>query len=624
MIADYLFMFAWGLCVLAAFVGWGGVVVRTLGTVTDDVPVDWGLQAGWGMALLLLMGGLLSLLELVSPALMIGLTLAGLVMWFYDIWKTRSAISAPDRYKIILLICILIPLISRYAAAVHFTALSCGDDDIAYFPFIARLLDTGTLIDPFSLRRLAAYGGQTFLQALVGAVGTEENAFLVDRGIAVIISFGLTLGFFHDRTKLGILPYALTMLVIMVLPFPMLNSASHITGLALFLTLFRTLQRLPGSAMPNARTIWLIAMIVAGAASLRAHFLVAAALAVACYWLTMALQNRNEWKQSVLALTRIAGATIVCLLAWMVLLYRSSNSFLYPLIRGNHRVEFENYSASLDFDAHFQIFANILLDAKLLVFMVPVGLFLFRRSYPAALSLYIGALITTAAMAWVFTHSDVDNIHRYVAPFLNAAFIATVVSFARDARTPTSSSGMSSLPVGDKIIGGVMLVLLPFMMSKDVERLTDRWGKVGLGQAERALYREIQASVPKGKKFMAVVNHPYAFDYALNDVSTIDVAGAASPDPGVPYFKGAQAFKAYFLNMGIPYLVVGNFDQPGACLYNRRLWKFHLSRDIPVWQMGAKYYLDLMDNLGELKASEEVIFQKNGFTVLELKPDGSD
>ena len=48
----------------------------------------------------------------------------------------------------------------RYAAWVHAIDRDCNDDDIAYFAFVARLLDTGTLIEPFSLRRLAAgYGG---------------------------------------------------------------------------------------------------------------------------------------------------------------------------------------------------------------------------------------------------------------------------------------------------------------------------------------------------------------------------------------------------------------------------------------------------------------------------------
>ena len=42
------------------------------------------------------------------------------------------------------------------------------DDDICYTPFVRRLLDAGDLIEPFSFRRLSAFGGQTVLSALAG------------------------------------------------------------------------------------------------------------------------------------------------------------------------------------------------------------------------------------------------------------------------------------------------------------------------------------------------------------------------------------------------------------------------------------------------------------------------
>jgi hypothetical protein len=623
MITDTLFLFAWGLIVLSALVGWGGFVARFFVGDFNDLRtqrVDWGLKAGWGMAALLALGGLLSLFKLVSPVLLVGLVLIGALLWLSDAVQTVAVLSKPSRYQVILFLAVLIPLTVRYATAVHFRAFSCGDDDIAYFPFIVRLLDTGTLIDPFNLRRLAAYGGQTFLQAFIGIFGNEENAYLMDRGIGVLVSFGLTFGFFDDRAKRRVLPYALAILLIILLPFPLLNSASHFTGLVLFLTLFRTLERLPALATVNTRSIWLIALVLAGAASLRAHFLVAAALAVIFYGFIPAVQGREGWHGSIKWLFKVAGASLVCLSPWMLLLFRSSNTFLYPLFRGNHRSEFENYSAPLEFGNHFQAFADGLLSTWSLLYMLPIALFVFRRKYPAALALYVSALITSVIMAWIFTHSDAENIVRYVAPFLNAAFIATMISFTRDSFASSGGQVSRSIPLSDKILGGAMIVLLALMITKDVKWMAGSWDKIGLTATERQLYQNIQSSIPAGEKLMAIVNHPFALDYARNDISTIDVAGAVSPDPGVPYFKGAQAFKKYFLNRGISYLVVGNINKQGACLYNRQLWQHHQSENIAVWQMGAKYYLDLFDMLDELSATEEVVFRKNGFNLIKLKP----
>ena len=612
-------MFGWGLIVFSSFIGWGTVPATLLRLKTSN---DWGLQAGIGMAFLLFVGGLLSLASVVSSALMIGLTLIGALLWVFDLYRRTIRISIPSRFQILLYLFVGAVVILRYASVVHYQAYSCPDDNIAYFPFIARLLETGTLLDPFSMRRLAAYGGQTFLQAFIGAVGSEENAFLMDRGIAVIISYGLVLGFFRDRTTYGIMPYAIALLVIIVLPFPLLNSASHITGLVMFLTLFRTLELIPASAQTETRSIWVIALIIAAAASLRAHFLAAAALSVIFYWFNAALAHRQSWYKAITALAHTGSASVLCLLPWMVLQQYSSGSFLYPVFRGNHRADFENYSAVLSIGEHLQFFTNTVTDPKLLLFILPVVLLAVRRSYSAVLALYVGSLLTTAALIWVFTLSDVENIHRYVAPFLTAAFIATLVSFVRDAREPSASAdtGFSSLPVGDKIIGAAMICLLPLMMTKDVERLTDRWGKVGLSPADRLHYRQMQAAIPTGASVMTVVNHPYALDYHRNIISAIDIPGAASPDPGVPYFHGPIAFKRYFLNQGIAYLAYENFDQPGACLYGRQRWQFYLSGDVPVWKMGAKYYLDLMQTLEKLAETENVVFKDHDFTVVQLRP----
>lgn len=619
MIGAYFFQFIWGLIVLAAFVGWGGLVYR-MQDINHLEGIDWGLRAGWGMGLMLVIGGVLSLLGIVSAGLLITLVLPGAGFWVAGLLKNRSNISTPTRFQIIAVLAVTIPLLIRYASVVHYQAFSCGDDDIAYFPFISRLLQTGTLLDPFSLRRLAAYGGQTFLQALIGATGSEDNAFLMDRGIAVCVSLGLTLGFYRNRPGLGVLPYALTLLLIFVLPFPLLNSASQTTGLAMFLTLFRTLERSPDPARIASKTIWLIGMIVAATASLRAHFLLAGALTIVVYWGISCSQHRNHWRAHAASLIHVGGTSLVCLLPWMTLLQLSSRTFLYPIFRGTHRPEFENYQATLDIGEHLELFFTTLFDARFLIFAAPIILFVFYRKNAAAFALYVSALLTTAAMTWVFTHSDLDNIHRYVAPFLNAAIIATMIAFTRDARAagPAAETNTSPFRLGDKIIVVALALLLPVMMKIDIERFIDRWDRVALSPAKRTLYTEMQNTIPAGAKIMAIFNAPYALNYQRNDISAIDVPGAASPDPGMPFFDGPEAFKKYLQNLSITHLAYGDFDEPGGCLYNRNLWQYHQGADVDVWKMEARYYLTLIDLLEALGKTEKVMFKKNGFTALQL------
>ena len=613
MTLTYLYTFSWGLLILAAFVGWGRIVQSSL-FGTEQEPVDWGLAAGWGMVATLILGGILSSLSMVSRELLILFVVGGAMFALPNI---RDFFNLNNRAGyLVLLLCI--PLFVRYASAVHFHGMSCADDDVSYFPMIIKLMDTGTLIDPFSLRRLAGYGGHTFLQALVGATGSEDNAYLMDRGVALLVAFGLVVGFFKRQRLIGV---ALGILLVVILPFPQLNSASHLTGLALFLTLFRTLSLKYDPHTINHAQIWLLGGIVAGAGSLRAHYLFVGALAIIVYWLVCYLARKQNLSTYMTTLFYVGFASVVCLAPWMALLQMSSGTFLYPLLSGNHQPEFQNYSAPLELTAHLKVFAETFFHARLAMFLVPIFLFVIRRQSAAAFALYVGSIFGTVTMTWVFTYSDVENIHRYVAPFLNAAFIGTLLVFIQSAMPTTDDA------TGDQKIRkfanisliGLLLVVGGLMMSKDILRISTHWGQVALDDKIRGQYKDMQNAIPKGAKVMAMVNHPFALDYARNDIQGVDVPGAASPDPGMPFKQGAEKLKSYLQSNDFTHVVFGDLNDRPACLYNRALWDYHLNAEIPAWKFGAPFYLDLFDNVEALAQSENVIYAKDGFHVLEFK-----
>src|SRR5580692_9596242 len=53
----------WAGLVLGSFVGWGAILNEW---VAPDTRLDWGLRAGWGMSLSVLLGGFLCLAHLVG------------------------------------------------------------------------------------------------------------------------------------------------------------------------------------------------------------------------------------------------------------------------------------------------------------------------------------------------------------------------------------------------------------------------------------------------------------------------------------------------------------------------------------------------------------------------------
>jgi len=624
---DFVQMFAWGGVVLLSLVGWGRIVHHLLGQglvgrpdTGPDWKPDWGLSAGWGMALAVAVGGLLSQLGLISANTVIGFVVLGAVLALACAF--RDGIARPDlgAWCLVGLVLVALPVLARYAAAVHFQATSCGDDDIAYFPMIARLLQTGTLIEPFSLRRLAGFGGQTFLQSLVVVLGSEANAYLMDRGIALVAAFGLVLGLFRRQGPNDLVPLGLTLLVVVLLPFPLLNSHSHLTGLVLFLTLFRTLDRIAEPTSADWRSLVLVGLVVAGAASLRANFSFAAAIIVVLFWWPdrrAAETARTAVAASARALATVGSATLVALGPWMLLLQQSSGTPLYPLLRGNHRPEFENYAAQLDLGQHLAFVAEVFADPRLSLFLLPMVLYAFRRPSRAGLACYVSAIVTAAAMAWAFTLSDPQNIHRYVAPVLNTAFIGTGVIFIEHARQ-SGNVGKA----GNWILGAAILVLMPVMVSKDVGRLIDNWGHRPLALMERTHYGNMQAAVPAGARLLTAVDHPFVLDFRRNEILPVDIPGAASPDPGMPFFKGPEALRAYLLGQGISHVAYRDFRVPGGCLYNRRLWEHYLGGPDGEFRMASKFYLDFMANVEALEAlaaaSGPPLFRAGGLVVIRL------
>ena len=62
-----------------------------------------------------------------------------------------------------------------------------------------RMLEAGAALDPLNLRRLLTYGGYAFLQAQVGVVGSEANAYVVDPGLASVLIVMLLAGLRQRR-----------------------------------------------------------------------------------------------------------------------------------------------------------------------------------------------------------------------------------------------------------------------------------------------------------------------------------------------------------------------------------------------------------------------------------------
>src|ERR1017187_2970081 len=157
--------FFWGLLVLTSFVGWGRALVWFISRRNhqESEPFDWALLAGWGMSCAIAVGGVLAWVSVASRGGLVAFVLAGSGIWLYGI----SRRSVPGKFgrsggveRCVAGLGLILLIAIWYAPAVAFPWFNSPDDFGAYFPFAKRLLQSGTLVEPFSLRRLATLGGQ--------------------------------------------------------------------------------------------------------------------------------------------------------------------------------------------------------------------------------------------------------------------------------------------------------------------------------------------------------------------------------------------------------------------------------------------------------------------------------
>ncbi len=231
----------WGVAVLMSWVGWG--TLMGMG-VSKEERFDWGLRAAWGMAGTLAVGGVLVAVHLATVVVLQALVLGGVAVWgliVFGVKRRRVEGGVEWRWKVPVLLLVVVAYLGSVGATSS-VDLNWSDDLPIYLPLVKRMVQTGGLEEPFSLRRMSSYGGQLFLQGEVMAVGSESNAMVVDKGLALVVVLGLVWGMFLRAGRWrGWIVLGVGLLVVLV-DVPRVNTQSQVTGVVLFLGLMRTLM----------------------------------------------------------------------------------------------------------------------------------------------------------------------------------------------------------------------------------------------------------------------------------------------------------------------------------------------------------------------------------------------
>lgn len=619
---------AWLGFLLFVSAGWGTIVARI---ARADDP-DLGLRAALGTAgYLAIAGVLITAGVLTRPAILvlIGLGFAGfawreltapIALWH----RVRDGLGSVRRSPALTAFIAVLGAFAvvRIVGAVAALDRSPWDDDVAYLSFVRRLLDTGNLIEPFSFRRLGAYGGQTALDALAGARGTLANASLIDKGLGFAVTLLLLVGYARER-RTQPLWLGLVALVVLLFPDTAINTASHWTAAFAFFALYRCV----------VREQWALAGLAAAMlCTLRMNLIATVCVFLACVLLSrlVALARtmplREAWydeRRTWLAVTGVAGAVIV---PWWIAAFVSSRTFLFPLLGGTWNAEL-SLRTDLTWPQQLASLVSACVDTQPLV-VIPIlaGVLPFlsdRRLGRPLISLIWACVIGFVVLAIGFVIADPSHLWRYAFGFATTLAIVLVLELGAEDDAP---AGLA--PLGRWIVLAALVLqivvgrgALPKQM---VALLHDVRGAAAVdrrgdptARTEQRRYRAMQSALPAGEPMVVMVDDPAMLDYRRNTIANLDVPGFASPGRGLPAFRGAEALREYLLEQGYRYAAFVRSERSRYC-FRRGFWLWRLFNDAEFFEVMSAYAIDAIDNFAELATTTLVLYDTDGLVVLDL------
>ena len=627
---SYFFAFFWGLAVFFSFLGFGRAICGIAGWKNKEIE-GWGMQSALGVAVVIGIGGILLLFSLALRPVLVALVVVGALaaVFFLISDLTRKSFrfepAALKQDFVLWIIAIIL-----YAASVSWTgSIDATDDFQGYFSMPERIAQTGTLREPFSLRRTYTLGGHVFLKSLVQCVTSERTGHLLDMGICKLILLGLLLGMTRElRTTAPVLRLCFIALALLF-PVPRINTNSSLTGVCL---LIPSLVLLSGYFKEeNKKMAFQIGWLIAAAITMRSLYIgpLGAACGIFAAW---SWAESKTWKTFVCQFKLNSTPWVVAgivLIPWMTLSLLDCRTPLAPFLGGNINPAFANtgnkegfwmdLATALSFLFRPEVLSLLALAALPLAFKT--GRFLKAASIACVLCVFYIALKGGACMT--------RDVYRFSFPIL---FGQAIFSFSllagciSKALADKSNSGDACSTVQNAVIFAVSFIAVINIpaglnaFSESVASLYQQIGKPGpfLPTNYREEYLALQKLAPQGAAIIAAVDAPYLLDYARNRIMNADVIGGTSPPPGMPLFKGPQELKRYLQKQGINYILAVDWEK-GLVSYNRKVEK-ETKREWFVNEVQIPNTLDFMDSVDWLDKNEKAVARGPNCRLIQLSP----
>jgi hypothetical protein len=615
---------------MVAFAGWGSVVARV---AVPGRPVDFGLRCAWGMGLLAFAGGTLVLLHAAPRPVLLVILALGSVLFLCDaLWeRARPRIRRRGERDLLFglgaAFVVSVALLRLVGEAGHPVSHD-NDEPVAYWVFIKEFLETGGSDQPFSLRRIMLYGGQTLFQALLATRTPIETVSVFDRALCPLILVALVAGFPVAR---GI-PRALLLAPMLIVASGGQvadSSGSHYSGALVLFGLYRTMTFWPAHPRFRVPSSTTTALMAVAAWSLRPNLGLVAALTIGgSFAWRLAVRGRTR-PSRVRPMLLEALRTMVCALVfvspWALASVAHFRTPLFPAISGTYTKASAVFDTGMPFywRVYFALLPPFATWVKALWLFV-VACFTLRD--PHSRRPLHAFVIATLLCSMLFSAVLHEGTERYNFPYQLASILAISAAAIASVRRSSPTS-----------VGFLLVAIACFTQIQEQRSVADDMYAKYLAETRDRLrspveerstqtrdpsYERLQAAVPRGEAIITMVDAPYLFDFSRNHVMVIDYPGIVSPAPGLPLLDGPEAMAKYFLSHSIRYAIV--VDDGGEHLYSHHGgpnggWvAVHGDPAVNTNAASAPYFLGALDGFDHFRRTRRTLLAESGMRVLDL------
>jgi hypothetical protein len=628
----------WAGFLFIGYLGLGDAVVKIISS-SNFRNIGWAAKAAIGMCVSVVCVSVLMVFKVATTPTLVGLSIVGFCLGAYHIFKEitgkllddskpgkgkkPSQPSQPESWGWLFL---FIP--GAFTALTFLTSIywplqyDPNDDWIAYLTFAERLLQTGTIIEPFSQRRVLGLCGQSILLAQILVVAPPESAHLLDRGFGVLLLFGLLVEASRGTSPRWQWLRALVVLAAVTASVPRINTASSQLGIALILAFALVVSKMLEEQAWSWRQSLVPALVLAGASSLRPTFAMTGGLILIFYilWRTLSATPK-EWISRLMPLIRTGVLTFALLIPLMIVSWESSRTPIFPFFKGYAVEKYLYFDSGQGFLADARIALQFMASPEIGVMLAGMVLALLlsgetRRlavcvAFTALLMVFLSSAKTSGtAKSWVM------DLYRYGFP-LAACGLYWVLAKLMD-NAPSGKWFRHPALAGLALVVFWSTQLVP--AAKEVQVQWQVLGKLNEGfkfqvaQLE-PFYKQLQERVPRGAKIFAVVDAPYLLDYKRHTIDNVDLIGMATVPPGMPFGKGSAALKDYLTGLGYKYALCVDFNN-AVFLYSRQAMSNHQRPEYKEWAKNVS--VDFMDNMDEI-AKNTTIARAGNARLIKLQ-----